>query len=121
MENLKKLIKELFQSVDKYFLTRQYFFAIIITLFILKVESDDFSLLLLIYTTISMILYPFAKLTFNSAFSFIFGENMIILLPLPLMILVKIAVSLLLYGFAIIIAPASMVYILIRNRYVCKK
>ena len=120
MENINKIIIELFKSVDKYFLFRQYFFVIILYIYVMKCNlinnmgSNLFPFIL--YNTINAILYPFAKLTFKGICSFIFGNKMIVL-PFPIMIIFNLIISLFIYLFTLIIAPLSIGYILIRNRY----
>lgn len=121
MDSVKKIIKELFQSVDKYYLCREYFFAIILYLFTMNgvlmggVLSNLFSPVALL-SAINTILYPFAKLTLSLVCSFVLG-NQIIILPLPVMFIGKIIISFFIYVFSIFISPISIGYILIRNRY----
>lgn len=113
MENVKKIIKEIFSSVDRTFLFRQYFFAIVFFLIMMFGNFPSFSVLILLI--INTILYPFARITFDSAFSFLIG-NQIFILPIFLMFFIKIVKFILIYLFAIFIAPISIIYILMRNR-----
>ncbi|MCJ8342837.1 MAG: hypothetical protein MJH09_08330 [Cetobacterium sp.] len=113
MENIKKIIKEILTSIDKTFLFRQYFFAIVFFFIMSSMGINSFyGYIVLIINTI---LYPFAVLTFDSAISFIM-DNQVFILPVFLMIFVKILKFCLIYVFTILIAPISIIYILIRNR-----
>lgn len=117
MEYIKRIIKEIFSSVDTYFLVRQYFFSIAVFLFI--VFSNPFNLKGFIFILLSTILYPFARITFDYAFSFLLG-NTTFVLPVILMFFIKIAEFVFLYAFSMFIAPISIIFILIRNRVLNK-
>lgn len=115
MEHIKRIIKEIFSSVDTYFLVRQYFFSIAVFLFWIFEKSNVFNLKEFLFILLSTILYPFARITFDYVFSFLFG-NTTFIFPIILMFFIKIAKFVLLYSFSIFIAPISIVFILIQNR-----
>lgn len=115
---MKSIFLKTFGGLTASYLIRQYFFAILLGVFMLgflsmgesaktgKIVSGS----MIFFVVVNVILYPYARYVFDSIASFILGDNLFIL-PIPLMLALKFVNIALCFAFAIFMAPAGLLYL----------
>ncbi|GAA0115966.1 hypothetical protein [Clostridium senegalense] len=106
-------VKKIFNGVELSYLIKSYIFSAIIGFFLIHANPNHFSFVLFII--LSGILFPFSALVWDSLIGLLMG-NTIISLPLLIMVIWKCFKLLMLYMFAIFIAPFGILYIYLRTR-----
>lgn len=105
-------IKNVISSVDRRYLIKCYIISIIIAFLAISGGVSGFTFFFVI---ISAVLFPFSALVWDELIGLMMSGNFIVL-PLPIMIIWKFVKVLLLFGFAIFIAPLGILYLSIRNK-----
>ena len=112
MEKVNYVVKDLVGSVDRRYLIKSYIIGIAVTILAIGGGASGVTFILVI---ISGILFPFSALVWDEFIDLMMGGYFIVL-PLPIMLMWKLVKILLLFGFAIFIAPLGILYILLRNK-----
>lgn len=108
-------MKRLFGGLDTRYMIRAYvlaviFFAIMIAISVTKNTGASESAVVLGYFGLCTLLFPFAKLVWDQLKAIALGETFLIL-PIIFLYPAKVIVNLLLWSFALFIAPFGMAYI----------
>lgn len=112
--------KRVFGAVSGAHLVRSYllgliFLALFCWLFFKTARPMGETILTLGYFGICTLLFPFAKLVWDQLKSLVLGES-IILMPVILLYPLKLIVNLILWFFAIFVAPFGLAYIWWRTK-----
>jgi hypothetical protein len=114
-------VKRIFRTMDTAYLIRAYLIAAvflgIIIVFAFNAASPDKPMpaSVLVYTVICALLFPFAKLVWDEIAGLVFGKNVIFMNAILLLVL-KVFVNMMLFCFAIFIAPLGILYLWFRSR-----
>ena len=115
-----KFLQRLLSGLDKSYLLRQYFFGVLIAIvFLYPMTSTGREVYfpLIVLASINTLLYPYARFVYESIMDFIIGSNRFWFSG-PLLIAVfmfKLVMMLLVWSFAIFVAPIGMLYLYFRN------
>jgi hypothetical protein len=110
-------LTKIFSGVKLPYLIRAYILSAVIFLLLRYVASqgalaDDGGFL--IFNILSLILFPYAKLVWDEMKALLMGDN-IFILPLFLMLFAKLFINLMLWGFAVLIAPLGILWVWYRS------
>ncbi|MDF2536476.1 MAG: hypothetical protein K0R18_2638 [Bacillales bacterium] len=103
-------VKSIFKEVEPSYLIKSYIIAAII-FFVFK--SANLGIGPTIYTFICALLFPFSAIVWDSFAGLMMGNNMLIL-PIPVVLIWKFIKFLVLFMFAVFIAPIGVLYLAIR-------
>ncbi|WP_281650669.1 hypothetical protein [Helicobacter bilis] len=104
-----QFIKHLFGSLTPSFLFRNYLFgAIFWSLCVLM--PPEIPIIIVIFSTINLILYPFATLVWDELRDTIMGSTMIIM-PLWILLFIKLVIKVFIFVFAIPVGVLGIAYI----------
>jgi hypothetical protein len=106
-------IKRIFDLVDGTYLARAYFFSFLMLLACTYMSWSVKHYDMLILFIPDFFLFPFAKLAYDQIKSFIFGD-VIIMWDTLFFLIVKIIINLVLFVYAVFIAPVGIASIVIR-------
>lgn len=113
------LLKSIFGTIDRRYLVRAYviglaFFALFfITL--VNSKSGTNPTFMIGFATVSLLLFPFAKLVWDELRNFIMGDTMIFQ-SISMHLIGKYLVNGVLFASAILIAPLGILYLWFRSR-----
>lgn len=110
-------LTKIFSGVKLPYLIRAYILSAVIFLLLRYVASqgalaDNSGFL--IFNILSLILFPYAKLVWDEMKALLMGDN-IFILPLFLMLFAKLFINLMLWGFAVLIAPLGILWVWYRS------
>ncbi|MCC0700333.1 hypothetical protein KGF42_13125 [Clostridioides sp. ZZV15-6383] len=114
-KGVKSILKEIFVSLNMKYLIKSYIISAVLTLIFLSSNIPSVGMFIIIMA--NAILFPFSALVYDDLFSLMMG-NTLFIMPIVFIFLWKLIKVILLYTFAIFIAPLGIAYILIRNRVV---
>ncbi|MFT4091757.1 MAG: hypothetical protein QM645_13565 [Asticcacaulis sp.] len=91
------------------------FLALIIWLSLRASAGTQSPTIPLIYFSVCTLLFPFAKLCWDELRNLLMGDN-IVFLPAVLVWPLKLIINIMLWGFAVFIAPFGLLYLWFRTR-----
>tara|TARA_R110002072_G_scaffold89424_3_gene200478 strand:- start:745 stop:1131 length:387 start_codon:yes stop_codon:yes gene_type:complete len=118
-------VRSIFGAVDRRYLIRAYFISLALLAYAIWAFSNQIGLqnhqkaLMIGYAILSAILFPFAKLVWDELRDMILGNSSIIHFgwwAIAINFMLKIMVNVVLWFFAIGIAPLGVLYLWLRNR-----
>ncbi len=118
-------VRSIFGAVDRRYLIRAYVISIALLAYAIWAFSNQIGLqnhqkaLMFGYAILSAILFPFAKLVWDELRDMLLGNSSIIHFgwwTIAINFMLKIMVNVLLWFFAIGIAPLGVLYLWLRNR-----
>ena len=107
-------IRRIFGSVERSYLIRAYIFGALFFAFVMALGPRA-NAFLTVYFAICTVLFPFAKLVWDEAKSVILGNN-IFFLPALILVVLKLFINILLWAFALFVAPLGILYLAMRTR-----
>ena len=109
-----EFIKKIFGSIKTSYLIRAYILGGIFTgLLIYPALQSNKGHLNILYAIVCFILFPFSKLVYDEIKRVMLGNN-IFIVNLIILLPMKFIINVLLYCFAIIIAPIGILYLILR-------
>ncbi len=118
-------VRSIFGAVDRRYLIRAYVISLALLAYAIWAFSNQIGLqnhqkaLMIGYAILSAILFPFAKLVWDELRDMILGNSSIIHFgwwAIAINFMLKIMVNVVLWFFAIGIAPLGVLYLWLRNR-----
>ncbi|RWF84104.1 MAG: hypothetical protein EOQ36_26250 [Mesorhizobium sp.] len=116
------VLRRILGSLGPAYLVRSYAIGLVllglVTAFFTSVAAKDAGgspVAMYAYLILCALLFPFAKLTWDELRNLVFGDNLIVM-NAPLMLFLKFVVNVLLWGFAVFIAPFGVLYLWLRTR-----
>lgn len=118
-------VRSIFGAVDRRYLIRAYVISLALLAYAIWAFSNQIGLqnhqkaLMIGYAILSAILFPFAKLVWDELRDVILGNSSIIHFgwwAIAVNFILKIMVNVVLWSFAIGIAPLGVLYLWLRNR-----
>lgn len=114
------MIQRIFAALDRRYLVRAYLIGLVLTIlmFVPIVSNPDMSkvpLGLPILLIVNLVLFPFAKFTWDSSLEFIMG-NTVIYSNVIFHFMSKFIVNLILLAFAWLVAPLGIAWLWFRSR-----
>lgn len=108
-------VSRIFGAINPRFLARSYLLGAaifaLVTWLSLQADGDlGRALPAILLGVVSTLLFPFAKLVWNSARDFIMGDNLVVMNAL-VVFAAKFAVNLVLWMFAVLVAPIGVIYL----------
>ena len=107
------VIAKTFGGLSPSYYVRQFFFGLLIPVFIFIVMSQgkqSLHLPMLLMMAVNTLLYPYARFVYESVVAFIVGQNLFFVNAI-LMLGVKLMTMLLCWSLAIFIAPVGLAYL----------
>lgn len=110
-------IKSVFRELEPAYVIKNYITsAIIVLITLFSIDFTDFAIMIaFLLILISALLFPFSAFVWDSITSIMMG-NSIIYMPLPILVIWKGTKIIMLFYFAIFIAPLGIIYLLIKNK-----
>lgn len=109
------VIKNIFTQLEPSYLIKSYIISFVISYMCFFYVFADADLAMKVIVIINLILFPFSAIVYDSLID-LFFNGMVIILPIPIMVFYKLMKVVLLYSFAILIAPFGIIYLLIRPK-----
>lgn len=105
-------------GIDRRYLIKSYIFgALIFSMFLyVLMLTGDFHFIVFLFFLLNFFLFPFATVVWDDLIDLLLSGNQL-LLPLLFVIPWKMFKMIILYMFAIVIAPIGLIYIYISNGY----
>ncbi|WP_055735281.1 MULTISPECIES: hypothetical protein [Bacillaceae] len=118
MNTIFNFAKKMINGMDRRYLIKSYIFgALIFSMFLyVLMLTGDFHFIVFLFFLLNFFLFPFATVVWDDLIDLLLSGNQL-LLPLLFVIPWKMFKMIILYMFAIVIAPIGLIYIYISNGY----
>jgi len=118
--DLMNFVKRIFGAVDRSYLVRAYLISAAFLAFFVWVVFNSSTPIYSnsvdpLWLVVCFFLFPFAKLAWDEAISLILGNN-VLFLNAVFLYGAKLVINILLWGFAWIVAPMGIIYLILRTR-----
>ena len=111
-------LKTIFGTINRRYLVRSYLIGLalyaLLSFGLLSSSSEQSPAFVMVFLTISLLLFPFAKIVWDELRDFIMGDT-IILQSVPMHFIGKYLINGMLFAAAILIAPLGITYLLFRR------
>jgi hypothetical protein len=115
-------LRRIFGALRPGYLVRSYVIGLVLlglmiafTTSVAAKDSGGSPVAMYVYFALCTLLFPFAKLTWDELRNLAFGENVVIL-NAALMLFLKFVINVLLWGFAVFVAPFGVLYLWFQTR-----
>ncbi|AIC94443.1 hypothetical protein [Shouchella lehensis] len=118
MNTIFNFAKKMINGMDRRYLIKSYIFgALIFSMFLyVLMLTGDFHFIVFLFFLLNFFLFPFATVVWDDLIDLLLSGNQL-LLPILFVIPWKMFKMIILYMFAIVIAPIGLIYIYISNGY----
>lgn len=108
-----------FGGLTAQYLFRQYVFGIVMAI-LLFIVIPKMNFGIGVFIVINTLLYPYARFVYETIIDFIIGDHFFIL-PIPVLFMWKTFTMIMVWGFAIFIAPVGLLCLYLYHTYQEKK